>query len=173
MAEDRVIKVCATCKEAKPHSEYHSRLASPDCLNYYCKSCVRERMREYYQRMRGRQIAKAHAYRRSEAGKERRRLWRQDYAPRHAQQNRLKRHVMGNPESGFTQAQRDERLEIQGGNCAICRKPPERVCGDHCHATGKKRGVLCSKCNLMIGHANDDPRILAAAMQYLAFWKVA
>ena len=38
---------------------------------------------------------------------------------------------------------------------------------DHDHNTKKLRGVLCHKCNLIIGHANDDVIILEKAIRYL------
>lgn len=38
---------------------------------------------------------------------------------------------------------------------------------DHNHTTGVIRGVLCNNCNLMIGHAQDDPRILRAAAGFI------
>lgn len=43
-------------------------------------------------------------------------------------------------------------LEAQNGLCGICRKelapwPSTRTHIDHCHASGKVRGILCSSCN--------------------------
>jgi Recombination endonuclease VII len=62
----------------------------------------------------------------------------------------------------------DAFLARQRGACAICMKPSaQTLCVDHCHATGKVRGLLCRKCNLGIGHLGDDPNLLRAAIGYL------
>lgn len=54
----------------------------------------------------------------------------------------------------------------QGGKCAICPNGLAYAV-DHCHTTGKVRGYLCSHCNLMLGHAQDNPEVLRRAAQYL------
>src|ERR1700733_2603170 len=55
-------------------------------------------------------------------------------------------------------------LEKQEFRCAICRKDdPGRKKGwnvDHDHMTGTVRGLLCVRCNFMLGHAKDDPDLL-------------
>ena len=63
-------------------------------------------------------------------------------------------------------------LVEQGGGCAICgREAWEERCGklhvDHCHASGKVRGLLCEKCNHGIGEFRDDPVLLVQAVAYL------
>jgi hypothetical protein len=53
-------------------------------------------------------------------------------------------------------------------SCAICKLPfngSPQV--DHCHVTGKVRGLLCYKCNTLLGHADDSPEILESAIRYL------
>ncbi len=60
-----------------------------------------------------------------------------------------------------------EELKIkQGGCCALC---PERedLHIDHCHVTGKIRGLLCHNCNVGLGHFLDDPKRLRFAAEYL------
>ncbi len=61
-------------------------------------------------------------------------------------------------------------LEKQNGVCAICLQPSSddrSLAVDHCHTTGKVRGLLCMRHNLLLGFAQDDPQILTAAIQYL------
>jgi hypothetical protein len=39
---------------------------------------------------------------------------------------------------------------------------------DHCHTTGKIRGVLCGACNIGLGHFRDNPEFLRRAADYLS-----
>lgn len=61
----------------------------------------------------------------------------------------------------------------QGNVCAICCLAPATPYGfaelqiDHDHRTDRVRGLLCGPCNLMLGHADDDPSRLQAAADYL------
>ena len=70
---------------------------------------------------------------------------------------------------GLTIAEYDELLVRQDGKCAICKLPPDkkRLCIDHDHKTGKVRGLLCDRCNLLLGRVYDDCSILSSAIEYL------
>ncbi|WP_371648151.1 endonuclease VII domain-containing protein [Streptomyces mirabilis] len=72
----------------------------------------------------------------------------------------LKRHY------GMTEAERDEMVASQMGLCVICLKAPA-VHVDHCHETGRVRGVLCFNCNSAIGKLGDDPDAVRRAAAYL------
>lgn len=39
---------------------------------------------------------------------------------------------------------------------------------DHCHETGKVRGLLCHGCNIALGGVKDDPTKLEALVNYLS-----
>ena len=74
---------------------------------------------------------------------------------------------------GLTLEDYDRLLTEQDQSCKICSRrfdlsdQSRRPHVDHCHKTGKVRGILCFKCNTAIGKLNDDPRLLRAAAAYL------
>ncbi len=73
---------------------------------------------------------------------------------------------------GITTAQYFEMLEAQGGGCAVagCNRPRliKRTWPvDHCHATGKVRGILCQQCNTALGLAHENPELLRAMADYV------
>ncbi len=71
---------------------------------------------------------------------------------------------------GLTLEMYDELLASQDGCCAICRDfsrgRPLHV--DHCHTTGRVRGILCFTCNTALGKFRDSRDLLQKADQYLA-----
>lgn len=73
---------------------------------------------------------------------------------------------------GITEEQYDEMLAAQEGKCAICStdKPTGKwkvFAIDHCHDTGKVRGLLCNECNRGMGLLRDAPELLIKAAEYL------
>ncbi len=64
-------------------------------------------------------------------------------------------------------------LENQNGVCAICSSLPpkhhkQRLNIDHCHSTGRVRGLLCDACNRALGLMKDSPDLMLKAISYLA-----
>lgn len=81
---------------------------------------------------------------------------------------------------GITPFQYDEMLDHQGGRCAICSALPngKPLVVDHKHVDGYNemqaseksrynRGLLCSNCNHLLGHAHEDASVLVNAAYYL------
>jgi DNA-directed RNA polymerase subunit RPC12/RpoP len=71
---------------------------------------------------------------------------------------------------GITLEQRDQLLRKQRYRCAGCgtKTPGKRGwMVDHCHTKKHIRGILCSHCNLTLGHAKDRPRVLRKLANYL------
>lgn len=69
---------------------------------------------------------------------------------------------------GVTAEQFEILFEAQNGKCKICDRPSVKaLVVDHCHITGRVRGLLCRKCNSGIGMLCDDPVLVASALRYL------
>ncbi|MER6995932.1 endonuclease VII domain-containing protein [Streptomyces sp. NPDC000410] len=113
-------KLCRTCGQVKPHSDWHRNATASDGLATRCKVCKAVQDREGH----------------------------------------LKRQY------GISEAERDEMISSQMGICSICLAVPA-VHVDHCHETGRVRGVLCFNCNSAIGKLGDDPDTLRRAAAYL------
>ncbi len=72
---------------------------------------------------------------------------------------------------GITANEYKTLLIKQNGVCFICEEEEKGKRGnlhvDHCHDTGKIRGLLCSDCNRAIGFLRHSPRLLQRAIEYL------
>lgn len=63
-------------------------------------------------------------------------------------------------------------LEVQNNRCAICGIPgsenySKKLCVDHDHKTGKVRGLLCQRCNWLLGRSCDNINVFKSAIAYL------
>ena len=82
----------------------------------------------------------------------------------------LDRWASRNYKYGVTKQYLIELYESQNGMCAICGERPETERGlhvDHCHDTGRVRGLLCHGCNTGIGALRESPEIFTKALSYL------
>lgn len=70
----------------------------------------------------------------------------------------------------------------QEGCCATCSTPLSftgvnsretkalgsgEPCVDHCHSTGRVRGILCWSCNVALGHVRDSVEVLSKMISYI------
>lgn len=159
--------------------KYHSDPAERDHRKSQGRSPEenREYMREYY-------LANPDKFVRSdEQREERNRKRRERYASDLEYRERVKRQA----KSGDPRKKRDTRLRKQygigvdeyeqmltdqGGGCAICGvkfgdPTGRKLAVDHCHKTGKVRGLLCGSCNQGLGKFGDDPDRLDRAGLYV------
>lgn len=131
-------KRCANCAETLPREEFYRRSATKDGLQSWCKKC----QRAYDQANR-------------KAGT------RKTGTPRQRQRWNLSGRY------GLTPKQVEEMKESQGAVCAICGTTPNQWVVDHCHETGKVRGMLCHHCNIRLPTV-EDGAFVDAALRYLS-----
>lgn len=71
---------------------------------------------------------------------------------------------------GITAEEYDGMLKAQDGRCRGCPRTPEEAGTlhvDHCHKTGRNRGLLCGDCNRVLGLVRDEPETLERLAAYL------
>lgn len=138
-------KQCTKCKQTKNLNEFHANKKHKLGVNAWCKDCVKSCNERYY-------------------------LTNKEQHQRHNRNNHLKRAYK------ITAEQYDSMLRAQNGVCAICEKQEtlldtrsnevKNLCVDHCHKTGKVRGLLCAKCNKAFGLVNEDLTTLERMQSY-------
>lgn len=100
---------------------------------------------------------------------EQRKLRRKEYYQRHKMAT-----TRGNWERqirrlGWTPGEYEQALKEQRGVCFICHKADsKKLAADHCHRTGKRRHLLCTRCNTALGLVGDSINILRQMEEYCA-----
>lgn len=127
----------------KPLSEYYNARKNKDNLKTECKSCHYE----------------AHKIYRANGGYEKEKQNKQKKIEEDPSYGRNTRYIY---RYGITIDQYNEMLVKQNGSCKLCGnkehirstskdRKPKPLAIDHCHTTGKVRGLLCHNCNVMLG----------------------
>lgn len=146
------MRTCNACREAKPHSDFSADRRNKSGLQGKCKSCSAQVARQ----------------------------WRSENQERHRETQKQweklnpERHLLS--KFGIRVGEKRAIFEKQGGVCGACGASEHghpRLSGesgwclDHCHSSGAVRGVLCWRCNLALGYAEDSPEKLRALAEYL------
>lgn len=148
------MKFCPKCKQVLPLEAFNKNQSKKDGLVGYCKTC----MAAYGKTYRAKNITKARKW--EKAWRDRNR----DSCKKADRRHKLKKLY------SLTEAEFSAMIARQLGGCAICGqqfKVSLHTHVDHCHVTKKVRGILCAKCNLMLGHAKDSLALLRQAAEYL------
>ncbi|WP_216591371.1 endonuclease VII domain-containing protein [Streptomyces brasiliscabiei] len=149
MESEECAKRCVRCGEFKPYAAFARGRSNLDGLQRHCRDCASShgcgQVKPYseWHRKRDGFAGRCKACR---------------MAARPGEHLRRK--------YGLTEAGRDELIASQGGVRCICLSAPA-VHVDHCHKTGRVRGVLCFNCNSGLGLLRDDPDAMNRAADYL------
>jgi hypothetical protein len=89
-----------------------------------------------------------------------RRLNRESYQRNREQRLESQRWALIEKKYGVTREQWEAMYDAQSGICLLCDKKAAVV--DHCHTTGRVRGLLCGGCNRTLGWVEARlPAVLA------------
>ncbi len=138
------------------------------------KEAYLERQRAYREAKGEELLLKSRAQRRAYylANKEKERERQRAYNAANKEQisGQLRRYRLQR-DYGLTLEQRDALFTAQGSKCAVCNSAdPKTKKGwqvDHCHTSGKVRGILCQPCNTAIGKFEESVAILTRAIEYI------
>ena len=145
-------KICTRCKQSKPLTEFGKNNRGKGGLHQRCKVCNVEVQRCW---------------------KQKKKQQNPDEYYRKQKTKLLKKTHNMTLEEFFT-------LKTKQNNCcAICGKEEvvknqwgqQELCVDHNHKTNKNRGLLCSKCNCMLGNAEENVDTLLNAIKYLRYYR--
>lgn len=135
-----MLKTCSKCKETKNQIRFHKNKSRWDGTSAYCNECMK--------------------------------LIRKNYTnnPKTSWARKLKTKYK------ISVKYYEILLQNQKNKCNICKKVEvkkdstgkvQNLSVDHCHKTGKIRGLLCDKCNLGLGHFKDNVKYLKNAIKHL------
>lgn len=93
------------------------------------------------------------------------------FRDKNRERSRLKSRISDLKKKGLTLEDFDRMMDDQNNSCKICRihqsDLSRKLHIDHCHSTGKVRGLLCQQCNHLLGNARDNILVLESAIKYL------
>ena len=182
------MKQCTKCLKQKPYSDFHKKKQVHDGYAYHCKECVRNYdMKEHDSKRKMprkvNELGQIHCRNcggyfdeenmvSSKNQKYKGLTYCITCSPLLSRIRHMKKY-------GITIDQYHEMLVEQNYSCKICKGHEDsyriRLSVDHDHSCcpgtsscGKcVRGLLCSSCNMILGNAKDNVKILKAAIQYL------
>jgi Recombination endonuclease VII len=136
-------KKCSACKMDKLVTEFYLVSRGMPDRRSYCKACTSAKRTNAYRRNRGNDASYEQV---------------------------LKR------EYGITLAEYNTMLRNQAYRCSVCRRPesiklksgqPRRLAVDHDHVTGRLRGLLCHRCNILVWAMEENHTTLGAVQAYV------
>lgn len=143
-------KYCPDCGEERPAKEFHKNKRNKGGLASYCRMHTRQRYEQHY----------AHNAPARRTYQKRRREEQAEHTRRLQRLSKIK------SKYGLDRDAYATLVAAADGRCAICGRE-KKLQIDHCHTTGKVRGLICWSCNIALGKMEDSVERLQAAIRYL------
>lgn len=189
-------KKCRDCRETKPISEFGKHKSCLLGVRPTCKKCTTMAQMAYQEKNRDQYLEYQRTHYRENKKKydnyrkrnvEKRREWQRNrYRTNSEYREKVKRSVKEYRKQNPIQKKNNDLLRMYGislddfndlakkqnNSCAICGRPDNGNKNifpyiDHCHKTGKVRGLLCTRCNMGLGQFKDNKNTLLKAVDYL------
>lgn len=165
------MKTCRNCKILKPLDNFNNNPKNAGGKMTLCRECGKAYSKLYHSKNKEKDIK----YR--QLHKDRIKLSRETWYYKKGGNLKCRERILKN-RFNITRNEYNRLLEQQNHKCAICKNSEickdrrnnklRELAVDHCHTTGKIRGLLCYNCNRGIGHLQDSLSILREALDYLS-----
>lgn len=160
-------KKCSGCKGIKSIEDFYRHSNRPDGRSGYCKVCESARKsshktlevtRKRYKIISKQRVISTQKWQEKNQIKVREYYWK-------------KQNIMSKDGSFFTFEKYKEALIKSDYKCMICdihqSNCKAKLVADHNHKTGIFRGILCRKCNLLLGHIKNYPLLITRMNEYI------
>lgn len=154
------LRECKKCKKEKPLQDFTKNSRLPSGYTNECKEC-------HNAYLKNRRDGNPEVYEKIKAQGAR---WRSDNPDADRRKYLFRKF-------NITLEEYQDMLDKQGGVCGICGKEEtvvrrsksgkEMLAVDHCHTTGKIRGLLCFRCNTALGALGDSLEEIQRVVDYL------
>lgn len=167
-----VLKTCGDCKLEKPTSEFNTHYGKP---RSQCKVCHSRASGEWNSKNKEHRASYVKNWHTSNVEKVRKhkRKYEENRTTKQIEERKnylYWRHIR--KAYGLTPETFKELLDKQNGVCALCKKPGRigrngKFYVDHCHDTGRVRGLVCRPCNTSLDILGDTVEKMEIIMAYL------
>lgn len=141
---------CSRCEQVKPANEFANHAWCRGCLSVYSKGLKKTpESKARHAALEAQRRASSPAYLRERA-------------------SRIAKCY------GITIEDYARIINRQGGDCASCGDELDmgkKTCIDHCHRTGRVRGILCANCNFAVGHVKESAERARKIAHYIEGWE--
>jgi len=154
-------KVCSKCRLLKPIDKFYKSKTSKDGFMSQCICCIRKSHKVYYDKCNKKNF---------NYQKTRYKRYKENHAKRD-RKTQLRGHLRR--KYSITLEDYNSMVEEQNGLCAICGRTNskkgvfERLAVDHNHISGQIRGLLCNRCNVILGLGDEDINTFKNIISYI------
>lgn len=157
------MKLCYKCGQTKLLSEFHNHKGHKDGKTSTCAECNVKKTKAWVASL---PQGKADAHK----------DYHRQYDKLHPIAWERKRNTRFLSMYGRSLSEYNALLAAQDFRCGICKKHmsevPKALQNDHNHTTKALRGLLCSRCNLRLGHLEDKAFVILAAEYLMKYGEI-
>lgn len=152
------MKTCTKCNKILPHIEFYKDKAHVDGRRTSCRSCDKIKAQNW-----------------NKANPTKHKLHQDNFKELNSE--KVKQHEKKYRLSLYNleASEYNQMFTNQNGCCLICKRHQSQfrksLSVDHCHKTGKVRGLLCQNCNSALGFLEDEVTRFKSAIEYLEKFK--